>query len=92
MLIPFMMPIVMLFTLSTPFAETRVGKARAKRLDGDSRSRWNCRHIYSLLADTAAIAADITQLHTTSLLADAAAVAVFTLCSLLSWLTQGTQP
>ena len=60
LLIPFVMPIVMPFTLSTLFAETRVGKARAKRLEGDSRSRWNCRPIYSLLADTAAIAADIT--------------------------------
>ena len=34
---------------------TRVGKTRAKRLDGDPRSRGNCRYIYSVLAVTAAI-------------------------------------
>lgn len=60
MLIPFVMPVVLLFTLSAPFPETKVGKARARRLEGDSRSRWNCRHIYSRLADAAAIAADVT--------------------------------
>ena len=36
---------------------TRGWKARAKRLGGDSRSR-NYRHVYPLLADTAAVAAN----------------------------------
>ena len=54
-LILFMTPTVLLFTLSAPFLEPRVGKARAKRLEGDARSCWNCRCIYSLLAGKAAI-------------------------------------
>ena len=45
------MPVVLLFTL---FAEPRVGKAQAKRLE-DVRNRRKCRHIYSLLAGMAAI-------------------------------------
>ena len=57
LLILFLMPIVLLFTLSTLFAESRVGKVRARRLEEDTRSLRNCRHVYSLLADTAAIAA-----------------------------------
>ena len=48
-------PVVSLFTL---FAESRVRKACAKKLEGDSRSRRNCRHIYCLLADTAAMTVD----------------------------------
>ena len=48
-------PIVLLFTL---FTEPRVGQAPVKRLEDDSRSCRNCRHIYSLLADTAAVAVD----------------------------------
>ena len=52
-----LMPVVLLITL---FTEPRVGQAQAKRLEGDSRSRRSCRHIYSLLADTAAVAVDIT--------------------------------
>ena len=51
-----MTPVVLLFLL---FAEPRVGKAQAKRLERDSRSHRNCRHIYSLLVDAAAIAAAI---------------------------------
>ena len=58
-LILFTAPIVSLFTLFALIAETRVGKARAKRLEGDLRSCRNCRHIYSLLADAAAMAAAI---------------------------------
>ena len=42
------------------FFESRVGKTRTKRLEEDARSRRNCRHLYSLLADTAAVAAAIT--------------------------------
>ena len=42
------------------FVEPRVGKARSKKLEGDSRSRRNCRHVYSLLADTALAAAGIS--------------------------------
>ena len=49
-----MTPIVSLFTL---FTEVMVGKAQAKRLEENVR---NCRHIYSLLGGTAALAADIT--------------------------------
>ena len=37
-------------SLCTLFAEPRIGKARAKRLEEDSGSRRNCRHIYSLLS------------------------------------------
>lgn len=59
LLIPFVMPVVMLFTLFTLFAEPRVGKARAKKLEEDARSHRKCRHVYSLLADVAAVAAAI---------------------------------
>ena len=52
----FMMPIVLPFTLS---AEPRVGKAQVKSLEEELRSHSNCRHIYSLLADAAAIGAVI---------------------------------
>ena len=41
------------------FAEPRVGKVWSKRLEGDSRSHRNCRHIYSLLTDAAVITADV---------------------------------
>ena len=44
---------------ATLFFESRVGKTRAKRLEEDARSSRNCRHLYSLLADTAAEAAAI---------------------------------
>ena len=57
LLILFMMSVVSLFTLSTLFTEPRIGKVQAKSLEGDARSCRNCRHIYSLLADAAAIAA-----------------------------------
>ena len=50
----FVMPIVLLFMLSTLFAEPRVGKVQTKRLEGVLRSHRNCRHIYSLLAGMAA--------------------------------------
>ena len=53
-----MTPAVLLFTLLTLFAEPRVGKAQTKRLEEDSRSHKNCRYVYSLLADAAAIAGD----------------------------------
>ena len=62
--------VVLLFTLIALFAEPRVGKARA---EVGTRSLRDCRHAYSLLAGTAAIAAD-------------------RLYSLLSSLTQQTQP
>ena len=54
-LILFTVQIVSLFTLFTLITETRVGKARAKRLEGDTMSLGNCRHVYSLLADKAVI-------------------------------------
>ena len=54
-LILFLMPIVLLFTLSTLYAEFRVGRVRARRLEEDRRSLRNCRHVYSLLAGAAAI-------------------------------------
>ena len=60
MLILLIVPVVSLFTLSALFAEPRVGKARAKRLEEDSKSRRNCRHVYSLLAEAAAGAAATT--------------------------------
>ena len=53
----FIVPIVLLLTLAALFAEPRVGKARA---EVGTRSLRDCRHAYSLLAGTAAIAADIT--------------------------------
>ena len=40
--------------------EPRIGKAQAKRVEEDARSRRNCRHIYSLLAGAADSAAAIT--------------------------------
>ena len=48
-------PAVSLFTLSALFAELRVGKAQAKRLEEDLRSHRNYRHVYSLLAGLAAV-------------------------------------
>ena len=42
------------------FTEPRVGKAWAERLEEDGRSHRNCRHIYSLMAGIAVIAADVT--------------------------------
>ena len=72
MLILLIAPTVSLFTLSALFAEPRVGKARAKRLEEESRSCRDCRLVYSpgwhgshntasLLADAAAGAAATTQ-------------------------------
>ena len=42
------------------FADPRGDKARAERLEESSESRRNYRRVYSLLAGTAAVAADIT--------------------------------
>ena len=53
MLILLTAPIVLLFTLSALFEESRLGKVQAKRQAEDSRSCRNYRHIYSLLADAA---------------------------------------
>ena len=53
----FIVPVVLLLPLAALFAEPGVGKARA---EVGARSLRDCRHAYSLLADTAAIAADIT--------------------------------
>ena len=58
LLILFLMPIVLLFTLFTLFAEPRVGKAWAKRLEEDARSHRDDKSIYCLLAGSAAIAED----------------------------------
>ena len=54
-LVLFLMPIVLLFMLYALFAESGVGKVRAKRLDGNVRSHRNCRPFYSLLVGMAAI-------------------------------------
>ena len=40
--------LLILFKLSILFAELRVGKVQAQRLEGDLRSHRNYRHIYSL--------------------------------------------
>ena len=56
---PVVLPI--LFILSSLFIEPRVGKARTKRLEEDLRSHRSCRHVYSLLADTAVTAAATTK-------------------------------
>ena len=42
----------------SPFAEPRAGKVHAQSLEGSSRSCRNCRHISSLLAGAASVAAD----------------------------------
>ena len=47
--------LILLFTLSTLFAEPRVGKEQAKRVEEDSRSCRNCRCGYSLLAGAATL-------------------------------------
>ena len=47
---------ISLFSL---FAGPRVAKVWAKRLEEDSRSHGNCRHVYPLPADTAAVAVDM---------------------------------
>ena len=46
--------LLILFTLSTLFAEPRVGEAQAKRLEDDLRICRKCRHIYFLLATATA--------------------------------------
>ena len=51
LLILFVMPFVSLFSL---FAESRIGKGRAKRLEEDARSLRTCKHVYSLLTGTVA--------------------------------------
>ena len=48
-------PTVSLFKL---FTESGAGKVQVKRLEGDSRTQRNCRHIYCLLADAAVTAVD----------------------------------
>ena len=58
-LIPFTVPIVLLFILFTLSVELKVGKAQAKRLEEYLRSCRNYRYIYSLLTDAAAVAAAI---------------------------------
>ena len=53
-LILLLMPVVLLSSLSslsTLFTEPRTGKARAKRLERDSRCPRNCRYGYSRLFD-----------------------------------------
>ena len=51
---------VLLLTLCALFVEPCVAKALAKRLEEDVSIHRNCRHIYSLLAGAAAVAAFIT--------------------------------
>ena len=70
-LILFVMHIVLLFTLSALLAESRLGKAWAKRVAEDGRSYRSYRQVYSFLAGTAAK-------NTVSLLADVAARAAAT--------------
>lgn len=55
LLILFGTPVVLLFILLALFTEPRAGKALAKRLGEDTRSRRKSRRIYSLLAGTEAI-------------------------------------
>ena len=50
--------VVLLFTRSALFAEPRGGKVRINRLEETTRSPRNCRQVYSLLADIAAVAED----------------------------------
>ena len=58
-LILFVTPVVLLFTLSALLAEPGVGKAQAKRPEANSGSGRTCRCVSSLLADAAAVAADV---------------------------------
>lgn len=48
--------VVLLFTQSALFAEPSVGRVRGERMDKDAKSPRDCRHTYSLLAGTAAVA------------------------------------
>ena len=59
LLILFMTPIVQMVTL---FAEPRVGKTQAKRLEGDLRNPRNCRFTYPLLAGTTAVTQSLSWL------------------------------
>ena len=68
----------MLFTL---FTEPRVGQAPVKRLEDDSRSCRNCRHIYSLMAGGVAIAPDMLY----SLVVDPAGAAITDLQGIFRW-------
>ena len=49
-------PIILLIIQFALFTEPRIGKALAKRQEEELRNHRNCRHVYSLLADAAAIA------------------------------------
>ena len=60
LLILFVTPIVLLFTLSALLVEPKIGKAQAKGLEGDSKRHRNCRHVYFLLAGTTAITQPLT--------------------------------
>ena len=62
LLILLMVPTILLFTLCTLFAEPRVVKAWAKRLEEDWRSHRNCRHFHCLLAGKAAITLPVSSL------------------------------
>ena len=55
LLILFATPIVLLLILLALFTEPRAGKALAKRLGEDTRSRRSSRYIYSPPAGTEAI-------------------------------------
>ena len=54
--------IVSLFTLFALFTKPRVGKVRAKILEGDSRSHRSCTYFYSFLAGMAAITQPLSSL------------------------------
>ena len=56
----FTAPIILLFTLSTVFAEPSIGKQWDKWMEEDLRSHRNVRHVYSRLASTTAVVADAT--------------------------------
>ena len=47
-------------SLCALFAEPRVGKVETGKLEENSKSHRNCRHVYFLWAGKAAVAADIT--------------------------------
>ena len=63
------------------FAEARVGKEWAGKLEEDTRSQKNCRHISSLLTGTAAITVDMLY----SLVVDPADIAIMLPQGLFRW-------
>ena len=61
-MILFVIQLTLLFTLSALFVEPKVDKVQAGKLEEKSKSHSKHRHVYSLLADTAAITKSLSWL------------------------------